>query len=73
MKRNKIKTHALLSTTVNYETVQYFYKLEEWRYGDNPKFRVFILDPDNLVYEFLLKCPQSELEENIISFCEGEH
>ena len=69
----KFKQHFLHSTTVNYDEVQYFYKLERWDYGKLPKFRVFIIDPDDLILEVLFSCMESEIEENIISFCEGQN
>ena len=67
----KVKTHTWFGTTVNYETVHYFYKLDRWNYNEVPRYRIFILDPDGLVYETVFKCYESEIEENVISCCEG--
>lgn len=66
----KFKTYGYFGTTANYETVHYFYKLDKWEWERVPKYRVFILDPDGLVYETMFTCYESQIEENVISFCE---
>lgn len=70
MSKYKVKTYAWLSTTVNYETVQYFYICDSMDRNGNTVWRVFIIDPDGLVYETKFKCYVSQIEEKVISFCE---
>lgn len=65
------KTHTWHTLNFNYETIQYFYKREKNDVNGNPRYRVFILDPDLLVYETIFKCYEHQIEERIISYIES--
>ena len=67
-----MKTYSLNGTTVNYETIQYFYKRETNDKNGNPRYRVFIIDPIGLVYEKIFKCYEFQIEERIISLIENQ-
>lgn len=67
---SKVKIHTWHTVTVNYDTIQYFYKRENNDVNGNPRYRVFVLDPDLKVYESILKCYEYEIEDQVITFCE---
>lgn len=68
-----MKTYDLHGTTANYETIQYFYKADKNDRNGNPRYRVFIIDPVGAVYETIFHCYECQIENHVISFCEGDH
>lgn len=64
------KLHTWHTLTFNYETIQYFYIREKNDKNGNPRYRAFIIDPDSLVYETILKCYEFEIENRIERFLE---
>lgn len=62
------KLHTWHTLQFNYETVQYFYIRENSDRNGNPRYRVFIIDPDLVVYETIFKCYECEIEERIERF-----
>lgn len=72
MAKSKIRRYGLFSVNHNYDTVQYFYKVESWDYNGTPKYRVFIIDPDGIVYETLYKGSGAFMENFVIEFLERD-
>ena len=60
-----IKTHTLYTTIINYENIQYFYTRDKNDRNGNPRFRVYIIDPDWVVYETIIKCYEFEIGKKI--------
>jgi len=67
-----MKIFVLYKTTVNCETISYFYKREKNDINGNPRFRVYIVDPDGVVYENIFKCYESQIRERVSAFVERE-
>ena len=67
-----VKIHTWHTTTVNNENISYFYKREKNDVNGNPRYRVFIIDWDSIVYETIFKCYDYYIEEKVISFVEGK-
>ena len=65
-----MKTYDLNQTIANYETISYFYKREKNDVNGNPRFRVYIIDPDGAVYENIFKCYESQIKDRVSSFIE---
>lgn len=64
------KIHDLKTVYYNYMAVNYFYIREKNDINGNPRYRVFIIDPDGpAVYERIFKtyC----VTDSVISFLEG--
>jgi len=66
-----MKIYDLKQTIANYETISYFYKREKNDTSGNPRFRVYIIDPDGAVYESIFKCYESQIKEHVSAFVEG--
>ena len=66
-----MKIYDLNKTIANYETVSYFYKKEKNDVNGNPRFRVYIIDPDGAVYESIFKCYEGQIKERVSAFVEG--
>lgn len=64
------KIHDLHHTNANYETINYFYIREKNDRNGNPRYRVFIIDPDGAVYETVFKCYESQIESRLHRFIE---
>lgn len=64
------KVHDLHHTNANYETINYFYIREKNDRNGNPRYRVFIIDPDGAVYETVFKCYESQIESRLHRFIE---
>ena len=61
-----MKKHELHTVTANYETVSYFYIREKNDVNGNPRYRVYILDPEvSRVYEIILKCYDFQISERV--------
>ena len=64
------KIHDLKTLVINHESISYFYAREKNNVNGNPRFRVYIIDPDGLaVYEKIF-CTY-HLEGSIKNFLEG--
>lgn len=65
------KTHDLKTVVINHMAINYFYTREKNDVNGNPRYRVFIIDPDGVaVYERIFKtyC----VESSIVNFIERE-
>ena len=66
-----IKTHDLKIVTVDGIAIHYFFKKEKSDINGNPRFKVFVMDPDGAaVYETLFKCYDGQIKEHVIRFIE---
>ena len=64
-----MKIYDLNKIIVNYETVSYFYKKEKNDINGNPRFRVYIIDPDApAVHETIFKCYESQIPEYVDNY-----
>lgn len=65
------KTHDLKTVIINHTAINYFYTREKNDVNGNPRYRVFIIDPEGpAVYERIFKtyC----VESSIVNFIERE-
>lgn len=61
-----MKKHVLNTVAANYETVSYFYIREKNDVNGNPRYRVYIIDPEvSRVYEIMLKCYDFQIAERV--------
>ena len=70
-----IKTHDLKTLVINGISFNYFYKKEKNDYCGNPRYRVWIIDPDGpAVYEriFTTYCLESTLANYIENYLEED-
>lgn len=70
-----IKTHDLKTVVVNNIAVNYFYIREKNDTNGNPRYKVFIIDPDGpAVYERIFKtyCVESSIVNYIENYLEGD-
>lgn len=67
-----IKFNSLHSVIVNHYEIQYFYQKEKRDINGNPRFRVFIIDPEApTVCETIFKCYESQISEYVKMFTEA--
>lgn len=65
------KIHDLKSVVVNHEEIKYFYVREKHDTFGNPRFRVYIIDPDGLaVYERIFKTYEGLIADCVRRFVE---
>lgn len=65
------KTHDLKTVVINHMEINYFYTREKNDVNGNPRYRVYIIDPEGpAVYERIFKtyC----VESSIVNFIERE-
>lgn len=63
--------HDLNSAIIDGQRFYYFYTREKNDRNGNPRYRVFITDPDApAVYETIFKCYHSQIPERVTSFIE---
>ena len=65
------KTHDLKTVIINHTAINYFYTREKNDINGNPRYRVYIIDPEGpAVYERIFKtyC----VESSIVNFIERE-
>jgi hypothetical protein len=70
-----LKTHDLKTIVVNHTAFNYFYTKERCDTYGNPRYRVFIIDPDGPgVYERIFKtyCVESSIASYIENYLEGD-
>lgn len=66
-----IKTHELKTVVVDHIAINYFYIREKNDINGNPRFRVYIMDPDAaVIYETIFKCYESQVSERVRMFAE---
>ena len=66
-----IKTHDLKTVIVDGIAIHYFFKKEKNDINGNPRFQVFIMDPDGAaIYETLFKGYDGQIKEYVIRFIE---
>lgn len=59
-----MKTHDLKSVVIGGNEFSYFYTREKNDINGNPRFRVYIIDPDGpVVHETIFKCYESQISE----------
>lgn len=69
-----MKIHDLKTVIVNHQAINYFYTREKNDINGNPRFRVFIMDPDaNAVYVKIFKTYESLIPERVRAFMEEAH
>ena len=66
-----IKTHDLKTVTVDGIAINYFFKKEKNDINGNPRFKVFIIDPEGpAIYETIFKCYDGQIKAQVIRFIE---
>lgn len=61
-----MKKHVLNAVIANYETISYFYIREKNDVNGNPRYRVYIIDPEvSRVYEIILKCYDFQIADRV--------
>lgn len=68
-----MKIHDLNSVIIDGDRFYYFYTKEKNDVNGNPRYKVFITDPDApAVYETIFKCYESQIQERVTAFiCES--
>ena len=65
------KTHDLKTVIVNHISINYFYTRERNDVNGNPRFRLYIIDPDApAVYETIVKTYEGLLPEAVKRYIE---
>ena len=65
------KTHDLKTVIVNHIAINYFYTRERNDVNGNPRFRLYIIDPDApAVYETIVKTYEGLLPEAVKRYIE---
>lgn len=70
-----LKTHILQTIIIDHIAINYFCTREKNDINGNPRYRVFIIDPDGkAVYERIFKtyCPESSIKNYIENYLEGD-
>ena len=66
-----MKTHELKTIVINHIQIQFFYTREKNDRNGNPRYRVYIIDPEApAVYEEIAKTYESLLPEWVQRFAE---
>lgn len=64
-----MKTHDLKTVIVNNTAVNYFYTREKNDVNGNPRFRVYIIDPDgSAIYESIVKTYEWRISDHVTKF-----
>ena len=67
------KIHDLKTTYFDGLAINYFYKRENNDVNGNPRFRVYVIDPEGpAVYEFIAKTYEGLLPDRVKTFFEKE-
>lgn len=68
-----MKKYELHTVNANYEPVSYFYIREKNDVNGNPRYRVYIIDPEvSRVYEIMLKCYNSQIADRVRDHIENQ-
>ena len=66
------KIHDLKTVIINHIAIDYFYIREKSDVYGNPRYRVYIIDPDGpAVYEKVVKTYEGLIKNHVIEFVEG--
>ena len=66
------KIHDLKTVVINHIAIDYFYIREKSDVYGNPRYRVYIIDPDGpAVYEKVVKTYEGLIKNHVIEFVEG--
>ena len=67
------KQHELNAVVIDGQRYEYFAIRERNDLNGNPRYRVFIIDPDGpAVHESIFKCYESQIPERVQSYIEYE-
>jgi hypothetical protein len=67
-----MKTYDLKTATIENSAFNYFYSREKNDANGNPRFRVYVIDPDGpAVYESIFKCYESQIPDRVAAFIEN--
>ena len=63
------RIHHLKTVRKDGVAISYFYTKEKADPNGNPRYKVYIVDPDApAVYENTIKCYESQIEEHVLDF-----
>ena len=66
-----LKTHDLKTAIIGGCQFQYFYLREHNDHNGNPRYKVYIVDPDGAaVHERIFKCYESQIQTQVESYIE---
>ena len=66
-----LNIHHLKTVRTNGMAINYFYQKEKADRNGNPRFKIYVIDPDApAVYETIVKCYECQIEEHVMSFIE---
>ena len=66
-----LKMHHLKTIRLDGLAINYFYTKDKADPNGNPRFKIYVMDPDApAVYETIVKCYESQIEEHVTSFIE---
>jgi hypothetical protein len=66
-----MKAHDLKTVTVNHAEIKYFYTREKNDRNGNPRFKIYIIDPESLaVYETIARTYDGLIDKFVIDFVE---
>ena len=66
------KIHDLQTVVIDGIAINYFFKKEKNDRNGNPRFKIFIFDPEGpAIYETIFHCYDGQIKERVISFIEG--
>ena len=69
-----MKVHDLKTVVINHIAINYFYTREKNDVNGNPRYRVYIIDPDGgAVYEKIFKTYEGLIPERVGAFIEEAH
>ena len=69
-----MKLHDLKTVVINHIAINYFYTREKNDVNGNPRYRVYIMDPDApAVYERIFKTYEGLIPEAVKRFLEEAH
>ena len=67
-----MKIHDLKTIIINHESINYFYTREKNDVNGNPRYKVFVIDPDApAVYEFITKTYEPFIGDAVKDYVEG--